>query len=156
MEIGLSPGDCVRWGPSPSRKRGVAPTFGPRLLWQNGYVDQDATCYVDRPRPIRDTVLNGDPAPLPKRAQPPFSANVRCGQTAGWTKMSLGMEAGLGPGNAYDGDPATPRKKVHHPNQFLAHVYCGQTGGWIKTPRGAKVNLGPGDVVLDGVAAPPP
>jgi len=31
----------------------------------------------------------------PKGAQPPFSANVRCGQTAGWTKMPLGMEKQL-------------------------------------------------------------
>jgi len=31
-----------------------------------------------------------------------------------------------------------------------------QTAGWIKMPLGTEVNLGPGDVVLDGVAAPPP
>jgi len=32
-----------------------------------------------------DIVLDGDPAPLKKGAhQPPFSAHVRCGQTAGW------------------------------------------------------------------------
>jgi len=70
-----------------------------------------------------------------------FSANVRCGQTAGWSKMplkmplgmeaipdmtynvfsgtlnptqsiNLGMEVGLGPGDfVFDGDPAIPRKK---------------------------------------------
>ena len=28
--------------------------------------------------------------------------------------------------------------------------------GWIKMPVGTEINLGPGDVVLDGVAAPPP
>ena len=51
----------------------------------------------------------------------------------GWTKMPLGMEVGLGPGDyVFDGDPATPEKKV------LA----------------AEVNVGPGDVVLDGVTAP--
>ena len=49
-----------------------------------------------------------------------------------------------------------PEKGYTHPTQFLAHVYCGQTAGWIKMPLGAEVNLGPGDVVLDGVAAPPP
>jgi len=44
--------------------------------------------------------LHGDPAPPPpKGAQPQFSANVRCGQTAGWIKMPLGMEVGLGPGD---------------------------------------------------------
>ena len=49
-----------------------------------------------------------------------------------------------------------PRKKGHSPTQFLAHVYCGQTAGWIKMRLGTEVMLGRGDVVLDGVAAPPP
>jgi len=102
-------------------------------------------------------VLDGDSDPLPYRdIAPQFSANVRCGQTAGWTKMPLGMEVGLGPGHfGFDGDPATPAtpEKGHsHPTQFLAHVYCGQTAGWIKMPVRAEANLGPGDV---GVAPPP-
>ena len=33
----------------------------------------------------------------PKRAQPTNFANVCCGQTAGWIKMSLGTEVGLDP-----------------------------------------------------------
>ena len=41
-----------------------------------------------------------------------FSAHVYCGQTAGWIKMLLGTEVGLGPGhNVLDGDPAPPPKK---------------------------------------------
>ena len=62
---------------------------------------------------LRDIVLDGDPAPPPlKRHSPQFSANVRRGQTAAWTKMPLGIEIGLGPGDSvFDGDPATPRKK---------------------------------------------
>ena len=47
-----------------------------------------------------DFVFDGDPAPLPRKgAEPPsqFSAHVYCGQTAGWIKMALGMEVGLGP-----------------------------------------------------------
>jgi len=46
-------------------------------------------------------VLDGDPAPLPKRgtAPPQFSAHVCCGQMAGWIKMPHGMEVGLGPGH---------------------------------------------------------
>jgi len=45
--------------------------------------------------------------PSPKGAQPSqFSAHVRCGQTAGWTKMPLGMEVGLSRGDfVLDGDP---------------------------------------------------
>jgi len=44
-----------------------------------------------------DIVLDGDPAPPTKGhiPIPQFSANVRCGQTAGWIKMPLGMEVGL-------------------------------------------------------------
>jgi len=48
-------------------------------------------------------VLDGDPAPLPQRRHSPqFSAHVYCGQTAGWIKMPLGTEVGLGPGGVLD------------------------------------------------------
>jgi len=105
---------------------------------------------------LRDIVLGGDPASPPLNGHSPqFSANVRCGQTAGWTKMALGMEVGLSPGDiVFDGDPATPRKEgTPTPTQFLAHVYCGQTAGWMKTPLGTEVDLGPGHIVLGGVSA---
>ena len=70
--------------------------------------------------------------------------------------MPPGMEVGLGPGDfAFDGDPATPRKRHTHPTQFFAHVYCGQTAEWIKMPLGTDVNVGSGDVVLDGVVVLP-
>ena len=42
-------------------------------------------------------VLDGDPAPPPKKgAEPPqFLAHVYCAQTAAWMKMPLDMEVGL-------------------------------------------------------------
>jgi len=41
-------------------------------------------------------VLDGDPAPLPKKGHSPqFSAHFYCGQTAGCIKMPLGMQVGL-------------------------------------------------------------
>jgi len=50
-----------------------------------------------------DIVLDGDPAttsPKSERSSPPqFSAHVYCGKTAGWIKMALGMEVGLGAGH---------------------------------------------------------
>jgi len=53
-------------------------------------------------------MLDEDPAP-PKGHSPQFSAHVCCGQTAGWIKISLGMEVGLGAGGiVLDGDPAPP------------------------------------------------
>jgi len=63
-------------------------------------------------------VLYGDPAPLPKGAQPPqFSAHFYCGQTAGCIQMPLGMEVGLGPGHiVLDWDPAPPTKGGTAPN----------------------------------------
>jgi len=52
------------------------------------------------------------PSPKGVQPQPNFWAIVPCGQTAGWTKMPLGMEVSFGPGDfVFDGDPATPRKK---------------------------------------------
>jgi len=60
-----------------------------------------------------DFVLNGDPAP------PQFSADVYCGQTAGWVKMPLGTPVGLGPNDiVLHGDPAPPppQKKAQRPN----------------------------------------
>jgi len=61
-----------------------------------------------------DIVLDGEPAPLPKKAQSPqFSAHVYCAQTAGWINMPLGTRVGLGPGNiALDADPDPPPKGI--------------------------------------------
>jgi len=98
-------------GTEPSPKGAEPPIFGPRLLWPNGCVDHDATWYGGGPRPTRHCVRWGPSSPPLKGNSPQFSANVRCGQTAGWTKISLGMEVGLGPGNfVFDRDPARPRK----------------------------------------------
>jgi len=72
---------------------------------------------------------------------------------AGWIKIPLGMEVGLGPGNfVFDGDPSPPEK----PHPILASVCCGQMARWIKMPLDTEVNLGPGNVVLAGVAGLPP
>ena len=48
-------------------------------------------------------VLDRDPVPPPRKKgpNPQFSARVRCGQTARWIKMPLGMEFGASVG----GDP---------------------------------------------------
>jgi len=55
-----------------------------------------------------------------------FLAHVYCGQTAGWLKMLLGTEVGLGPDDILlDGRPAPPPKRALPPN-FSVHLYCGQ------------------------------
>ena len=69
-----------------------------------------------------DFVLDGDPAPSPKRgSNPKFSAHVYCGQTAGWIKMPFGRDVDLGSGDiVLDGDPAPPPpQRGHSPLQFL-------------------------------------
>jgi len=52
-EVSLSPSDIVLDGdPAPLPKRGQSPPiFGPRLLWSNGWMDEDATWYGSRPQP---------------------------------------------------------------------------------------------------------
>jgi len=56
---------------------------------------------------------------------PSFGTCLFDDQMAGWIKMPLGTEVGLGPGDiVLDGDPAHLQK---HPALFSAHVYCGQT-----------------------------
>ena len=99
MEVGLGPSDIVLDGdlaPIPLPQKGPEPPFfGPYLLRPNGWMNQDATWYGDRPRPRRLCVGWGSSSPSPKRGgerSPQYSAHVRCGQTAGWIKMSVGMQ----------------------------------------------------------------
>jgi len=74
---------------------------------------------------------------------------------AGWIKMPLGMEVGLGPGDfVLDGDPAPPPQKGSRAPNFRI-VYYAQTVGCIKMPLGTEVGLDPSDIVLDGDPAPP-
>jgi len=75
MEVGLGPGHTVLEGdPAPPPKKGgggcAPPTFGPCLLWPNGWMDQDTTWYGGRPRAGHNVVLDSDPAP-PQGAQLP-------------------------------------------------------------------------------------
>jgi len=72
MEVGLGPSKFAldgypapaspKWGGAPQKK------IDQCLLWPNGWMDQDDTWYGGRPQP-RDFVLDGDPAPFPKRGR---------------------------------------------------------------------------------------
>ena len=83
----------------------------------------------------KEIVLDGDPAPLPKRGwSPQFSAHVYFGQTAGWMKVPLSMEVDLSPGHiVLDRDSALIREGGQQPPLFwpmsvvatVAHLsYC--------------------------------
>jgi len=132
--ISLDTGHCVRWDTAPLPQKGQPPILGPCLLWPNGWMEQDATWHGGRPRPWPHCVRWGPSPPAPKGAEPPnfrptsaapnsptppkrgggtagptFSP-IYCGQTAGWIKMPLGMEVGLGPGHIVLHGASSPPK----------------------------------------------
>ena len=117
------------------------------VLWPNGWMDQDASWYGGRTRPRRHCVKWRPSSQPPKGTQQPALFGpclFYCGQTAGWTKMTLGMEVGLGPGDfVFDEDPAPHQKKVHIPHPIFGPCLLCQTAGWIKMPCGTEANLGP-------------
>jgi len=66
---------------------------------------------------------------------------------AGWIKMPLSTEVGIGPGDIMlDRDPSPPKKGESTPTFWP--MYCGQMAGWIKMPLGTEVGLGQGHIVL--------
>jgi len=72
-ELGLGPGHIVLDGdPAPlPQKWDRPPIFGPCLLWPNGWMDQDATWYGDRPRPRPHCVRWRLSSPTKKRGRDP-------------------------------------------------------------------------------------
>ena len=89
------------------------------VLWPNGWMDQDETWRVGRPRPWPRRVRWRPNFPSPNRPQ--FSAGVYCGQTARWIKMPLGVEVGLSLGDiVLDEDPAPLPVKGHSPTPIFS------------------------------------
>ena len=83
-------------------------------------MDQDETWHAGRPRPWPHCFRWGPSVPPPKRHSPQFLAHICCDQMAGWIKVPLGTEVGVGPGHiVLDGDPAPPpRKGAQQPLTF--------------------------------------
>ena len=68
-EVGISPGHIVLDGTQLSPQKGGHSSphlFGPCLLWPNGWMDQDTTCYGGRPRPRSHCVRWGPISYPPK------------------------------------------------------------------------------------------
>jgi len=60
---------------------------------------------------------------------------------AGWIKIPLGTEAGLGPGHiVLDGDPAVPKRGTA---PTFRPMFIVARAGWINISLGTKVGLGP-------------
>jgi len=120
-EFGLGPGDIVLDGDpaSPPPKKGAQPpNFGPCLLWRNGCMYKNTTWYGGRPQHRRHCVRWGPSSPSPKGAYSQFSANVCCGQTAGWTKDATWYGSRLRPMRlCVRSIPSSLQKKKHstHP-----------------------------------------
>jgi len=90
-------------------------------------------------------VLDGDTAPLPKKATEPSTIGPSLLWPNGWMHqhMPLGMEVRLSPCDfVLDGDPAT--SEGAEPTQFST-----QTAAWIKIPLGTEVGLSLRDIVFD-------
>ena len=101
----------------PQKKRhGQHPIFGPCLLWQNGWMDHDATWYGGKPRPWRRCVGWGRSYPTSlKGHSPQLLVHAYCGQTAGWMKTPLCTVVEHSPGHiVLDGDPASPPPRKGH------------------------------------------
>jgi len=65
--------------PSPKKEHSPCPIFGPCQSWPNGWMDQDATWYEGRLRPMPDCVKRGPSHPLQGAQQlPSFLAHVYC------------------------------------------------------------------------------
>jgi len=111
-----------------------------------------------------DFVLDGDPAPSPKRGRSPqFSANIYCNQTAGWIKIALDMEVGLGSGHiVVDGDPAPLPQKEDSPPIFGPFLlwpngWMNQDATWyggMPQPRRLCVRWGPSTHTQKGAEPP--
>jgi len=151
---------CVRWGPSSPSPKGADPQLSAYICCGQmaGWIKMPHGREVGLGP--SDIVLDGDPAPLPKKgAEPPqFVAPVYCSQTAGWIKMALGMEVNLSPVHiVLDGDPALLPKKgaqpppifgpcLLWPNSWIdrdATLYGGRPRPWP--------HCGPGHIVYGGV-----
>jgi len=67
MEVGFGQSEIVLDGdtaPLPKRGAGAQPLiFGPRLLWRNGWMDEDATWYTAVGLGPGHILLDEDPAP---------------------------------------------------------------------------------------------
>ena len=121
-------------------------------------MDQDGTWHVGRHQPRRLCGVRWGPSPLPKKGtEPPpqFSAHFHCDQTAGCTKVPLGMEVGLSPGTLCSmGIQSLPKKGARSPVFGLFLLWL---NGWMAQDGTWHVDgLGPGHIVLDWGPAPLP
>jgi len=111
-ELGLGPGNIVLdGGPSFQLpvKRGTVPTFQSMSVVAKRLDGTRCHLVGGRTRSTPHCVRWGPSSP-PKGHSPQFSADICCGQTAGWIQMPLGTELGLGPGDCVRWGPGSTIK----------------------------------------------
>jgi len=102
----------------PPKKEAEPPIFGPRLLWPNGWMEQDGTWHGGRPWSSPDCARWRHSSPPQKRGQNPppnfrsiFIVAIRLhGSRCHLVRIGLGLR-----NIVFDVDPATPRKRAHPP-----------------------------------------
>jgi len=141
MEVGLRRVDFMLHGSAALTPKGAEPPiFGPRLLWPNGCMHQDATWYVGRPRPTRHYLRDFDvdqllPEKMAHRPPRQFLAYVYCCQTAGWMKTSLGTETTSAQATLYYTGFELPQKWHSRPTLFGSCLL------WPRLPISATADL---------------
>jgi len=153
-EVSFGPGRIVLHGNQlPLPKGAQPPIFDPYLLWSKccGRMAGWIKMPLGRKVGPSDIVLDGDPAPLPKKAaEPPIFGpcllwpNGRVDQDGTWHG---GGPRGR-PQCARWGPSSPSPKKGPQPPPFLAHFYCDQTAACIKMPLSMDVGIGPGHILL--------
>ena len=147
---------CLRWGSSSPAPKGAQPPFSVHVRCGQtaGWIKIPLGAEVGLSR--GDFVLDGDPAPLPKKGvEPPIFSpfllwpNGWMNQDATWYGRRPRPRL-----HCARWGPSLPRKKWAQPHQLLAHVCCGQTAVCIRIPFGTEVSLSLGDIVLDGTQRP--
>ena len=115
-----------------------------------------STCnlYGDGPRATPHCARWG-PSSTKRGTALPFSAHVRCGQTAGWTKMPFGKDVGRGPGHTVLNREPAPQRKGGSPQFRPMSVVAKRLDGSRCHLVCRYARVGPGDTVLDGDSAPP-
>ena len=103
-----------------------------------------------------DFVLDGDPAPPPRKGAEPQILNPGLLWPNGWMDQDGTCHRGRPQPRrlCVRWGPAPSPKNWRSPSPYSAYFYCGQTAGCIKMSLGMGVGVSPGDFVLDGVPAP--
>jgi len=131
---------CGRWGPNAPPRRGGAPNFRRMsIVVKRLHIRIKMSLGTEVGLSLRDIVRRGPSSPPLKVHSPQFSANVRCGQTAGMDglRCDLVWRFSLAQATLCSMGTQLPPEKE-------------QMSGCIKMPLGTEVGISPGNFVVDG------